>query len=445
MLRRLLLLAGATAVALLVLEGGARVSYRISNGTAFPTSAYRERLGSAEDADLVLRQPVGEQGDAPRHIANKVLHPYLGFVHDHAGAPKSTNRFGFPGTDPLRPPAEGEVRIAVTGGSVALQLYREGGRRLRRSLAAHPAFANRKLRLVALTLGGYKQPQQLMSLAWFLALGAHFDVVINLDGFNEVVLPYTDNAPSGVYPAFPRSWQLYARKSLTSDAIDLLVRVRTLQDGRRRWRARLGSGWPASSVFVLRVLDGIDGRFAREIAGAEKTFRRELARGELPYQVSGPAEKLPTDRALFRELVALWRSSSAQMHGLCEENGIAYFHFLQPNQYVEGAKPFSAEERRQAIRPGPFPPKVAVRAAYGPLSAAGAELRERGVAFDDLTRLFEAERETVYRDSCCHLNRRGVNAIADRVASVVGEALDARAAGRRPAGRKALAAPPGTR
>lgn len=418
-LRRAALLLAATTFALCLLECGARIEYRVATGEAFPVAAYRERLATAGDADLVLRNSRKATDEEPGHIANKALHPYTGYVHDHARARKSTNRFGFPGFDPLLPPAEDEVRIVVTGGSVALQLFKEGSGRLRSALENHPVFAGRKVQLVGLTLGGYKQPQQLMSLSWFLALGAHFDVVINLDGFNEVVLPYTDNVPEGVHPAFPRSWQLYARKSLDGEEIDRLVEVRTIQTERRSVRAWLGTHPFGSSVFALRVLDRIDARYARELSEAEAHFREQLASTELPYQVSGPWSEYPTDRALFRELVALWQNASLQMHRLCEANDIAYFHFLQPNQYVEDSKPFNADERRHAIRSGSFPPKAAVRAAYGPLRAAGAQLRALGVAFVDLTRLFKAEHETVYRDSCCHFNRRGVDAIALRIAQAV--------------------------
>ena len=56
------------------------------------------------------------------YIANKSLHPYLGYVFDHFLAPRQTYRFGFGGPDPLMPLREREVRVAITGGSVGLQL-----------------------------------------------------------------------------------------------------------------------------------------------------------------------------------------------------------------------------------------------------------------------------------------------------------------------------------
>ena len=53
-------------------------------------------------------------------------------------------------------------------------------------LKSHPRFANQEIVLLNTAVGGYKQPQPLMVVSYLLALGAHFDAVINIDGFNDV-------------------------------------------------------------------------------------------------------------------------------------------------------------------------------------------------------------------------------------------------------------------
>ena len=57
-------------------------------------------------------------------------------------------------------------------------------RESRAALERLPAFEGKRVEIVCTALGGYKQPQQLFSLMYFLALGGHFDVWVNLDGFN---------------------------------------------------------------------------------------------------------------------------------------------------------------------------------------------------------------------------------------------------------------------
>jgi hypothetical protein len=59
--------------------------------------------------------------------------------------------------------------------------------------------------------------------------------------------------------------------------------------------------------------------------------------------------------------VGVWRSCSEQMHALCLLHDIRYFHFLQPNQYVEGSKELTAEERANGYAAdSPYRPVVEV-------------------------------------------------------------------------------------
>ena len=94
------------------------------------------------------------------------------------------------------------------------------------------------------------------------------------------------------------------------------------------------------------------------------------------------------------------------MARLCESNGIPYFHFLQPNQYVPGAKPMGAEERRIAVRED-SPMRLPIERGYARLREAGAALAAEGVAFTDLSEVFRSVHERVYLDDCCHLDALG--------------------------------------
>ena len=71
-----------------------------------------------------------------------------------------------------------------------------------------------------------------------------------------------------------------------------------------------------------------------------------------------------------------------------QSHDIAYFHFLQPNQYVEGAKPISDEEAAVAINPK-HPYRRAVSGGYPYMNSFGETLIDKGVVFTDLTWIFE--------------------------------------------------------
>ena len=426
--KRVGLLAGAIIVSLLLLEVGTRAIHRIREGEPFPAEALRERLAPTEDLDRLIPATAPALQGRGVPISNKVLHPYLGYVYDRTGREATglrINRFGFRGLDPLTKPAPGAVRIAIAGGSVAGQLFADGARVLRKSLGASPSFAGKRIELIALTAGGYKQPQQLLALTWLLSLGARFDVVINLDGFNEVVLPVAENALVGVHSSFPRSWDTYQGKAIDPGRVAHAAETRRLLVRQREWRHSLGTGAVSVSAFALTLLSRIDAQISEEIAAHDAAFRQRLNRAGLGFQARGPFVPVGSRAMLLGELTALWKNASLEMHQLTTGAGGRYFHFLQPNQWVPDAKPLSGIERSQLRKlRGHFVPRTVVPAAYRLLSQAGTELQEEGVSFQSLVPLFREEHRTVYRDTCCHFNRRGISAIAREIARVVSEELE---------------------
>ena len=44
---------------------------------------------------------------------------------------------------------------------------------------------------------------------------------------------------------------------------------------------------------------------------------------------------------------------------------------------------------------------------------------DRGVRFHDLTRIFENHPETIYRDTCCHVNQRGNELLGEAIAEAI--------------------------
>ena len=110
------------------------------------------------------------------------------------------------------------------------------------------------------------------------------------------------------------------------------------------------------------------------------------------------------------------------MHALCAANGATYVHLLQPNQYVEGSKTLTADERAVAWNAdSPYLPSVA--AAYPQLIEAGAELARSGVSFFDLTGLFQSVEPAVYRDDCCHFNALGNRMLSEEIVRIVAAVL----------------------
>ena len=138
----------------------------------------------------------------------------------------------------------------------------------------------------------------------------------------------------------------------------------------------------------------------------------------VPYFVSGPDRRHMPMEEMVPELVSIWKRASLQMHALCSAAGIRYLHCLQPNQYDPDSKPLSSEEKEKAYdAEGPY--RAVVETGYPQLRTAGDELRRAGVAFHVLTDVFENERATLYKDSCCHFNGDGNHILSEAIASAI--------------------------
>ena len=85
-------------------------------------------------------------------------------------------------------------------------------------------------------------------------------------------------------------------------------------------------------------------------------------------------------------------------------------------------KPLSQEERQKAWR-ADQPYRPAVERGYPELLEASKELRRQGVWFIDASLLFAGETDTLYEDSCCHLNQRGNGLLGHFIAEHLAEAM----------------------
>lgn len=227
--RRLLFLLLAAVLVLLAVELVAQIGFRFAHGFGYRP----ERLARLSRAVSYL--PVRLQEE----LGDQIVHPFLGVVRE---IPDRRGEFhGFVAGDNSSPfaRAPGDVLVLLCGGSVATDVGIGAplAASFERCLLAK-GIADRRVRVFTAALGGLKQPQQLMTLNWFLVLGARFDVVVNLDGFNDMVLSVFENARRGVYPAFPRGWQAQLQKLGAGADVGELIwlrreQQRLLDDARR--------------------------------------------------------------------------------------------------------------------------------------------------------------------------------------------------------------------
>jgi hypothetical protein len=308
--------------------------------------------------------------------------------------------------------------VGVFGGSFADQLALLGGAALEAALVER--FAELRGKVVVLNLGSsaYKQPQQVISLLEMVVAGVPFDLIVNLDGYNEIHFGYA-SAQAGHHPVFPSRGPyrttvgFLAERSAGSDA--LAERILSEKQSERAWLARIGGGaWLGRSELARSLAGALAQRHQRRRLELESEFQELGVSAELPV-ASFPHRCEDRAGDCWRTMADVWERSSLLMHGIARDIGAEYLHVLQPNQYVEGSKPLSDEERRHAWQPGPR--QTLVQRGYAILRERGARLRVAGVPFHDLTGLYAARTETIYRDVCCHMNLHGNELLAEAIAT----------------------------
>jgi hypothetical protein len=333
------------------------------------------------------------------------------------------NEYGFLGDlPPFGDEHPDDVSVALVGGSVAENAGVVAAMALGQEIGRIPAFRGRTIRMSLLALRGMKQPQQVVAIDWLLSLGARFDIVINLDGFNEVVLA-GENSLQGTNPFYPRRWAVRVAGIEGSDETRELGRIRFLESLRAGLARRLDESVLRFSVTANVIQRGVDQRLAVELENAKTTLNEALlsfdrAKG---YAARGPARDYADLEARSRDLAAYWKRSSLLLHRRARSEGFRYFHFLQPNQWVEGSKRFGEEEAALA-RPDDYFHRETATAGYAALIEAGPELVAAGVAFTDLTMIFRDVAEPRYSDACCHLTVPGYEELARTMGRKIREA-----------------------
>lgn len=360
-----------------------------------------------------------------------VPHPFFGFTYDpedellrsrQGRGALSLNEHGFFELPPLPSPREGRpFDVALFGGSLAAYVCIDGREALDAALQAVPELRGRPLRLSCFALGGFRQPQTAAAFNYLTILGRSFDVVIVLDGFNDIVLPFNEHKFKGTFPAYPRDWDHLVGGTPDLAAQRRIGRLAYLEAARAGLARRAGR-WPwRCSVAAALAWRALDSQLARRIGAAQAELDRGAPVLERSYAGSGPRVSFASDAARLEHLAGLWERSSLQMHRLARASGARCFHFLQPNQYVPASKPMSDTERGLAWR-ADHPYRFPVEQGYPLLQQAGLRLRAQRAHFEDLTRLFEQVAEPLYVDDCCHVSPAGSAAIGRAVGQGVAAA-----------------------
>jgi hypothetical protein len=381
--------------------------------------------------------PVTQQS----RLTSAALHPYFGPTHmpgvpfdmpENLRAPGAgtsvpkvaTNNFGFTSqydypfvkTDPR------QYVVGLFGGSVGAWFCEVGAERMVKQLTASAALRGRTIVPLCFSHGGYKQPQQLLILSYFLSIGQTFDAVVNIDGFNEVALSRL-NEERGSDISMPSVMHmdplttLLDRSSLTPERLELLARIQARRGQLNRLSERLNTTSFAAVYVVLARVHRVVERTLQ--ADQVQLDALPMASADTSLIRMTPRVRARNPQELYEDIAQNWVRASLLMHTMLAAEGISYVHVLQPNQYYT-TRPFTPDQAATAVLEGsPFKPGA--EQGYPRLERAleSGQLARAGVVVVNGVHLFDRETSPVYIDNCCHYTRRGNELLADAVASAI--------------------------
>ncbi len=362
------------------------------------------------------------------------LHPFLGYVYKPGTQfqgldlknQKFANNYGFPAAKPYPfvKTKPNQYIIGIFGGSVAAQfsMYEQEDQIIAQTLKKIPEFADKEIIILSFAAGGYKQPQQLLLLNYFLALGQEFDLVINIDGFNEVVLAEI-NHQRNIDVAMPSSQHLMPLVSLANNSFSTenLEKILAIQTYQRRLTDNLNfqeNCWLASCyVWGIFRNQHLNNRYQQAVRDFDRDRTVSTDTSDSIFYLNQPQTRLDNTQ-VFEQMTNLWMNASLSMKNVLAAQNIPYFHVLQPNQYYQTQRQFTSEERNQAITPN-HPYSQGVIQGYPQLLKKAEILQENQVNFINAVTALDREKSTVYSDDCCHYNALGQQQFAQFVADEI--------------------------
>lgn len=308
--------------------------------------------------------------------------------------------------------ARGDFIIGLFGGSAANWFVLQAGPLLKVLLERHAPGRN----VVILNFGipGGKQPQQLLLMSYLASRGQRLDLVVNIDGFNELALgggniqQATDFTMPSVHMLHPL-WRSADNEALTAGntgAHFLHVLAIRSRDSIQALRADNKS---AFAELVLRLA------MLASDATAQSTLQRLL---ETPADAKKDIYVLPSatpGRRDVHDLADYWRDCSVLMEKFSRAINAHYLHVLQPHPHF-GSKQMTKEENDRIQRSHPY--SRAVAEGYPLLLDRIDDLRRAGVHVVSAHAIFDDVSETVYAD-LAHPNVRGAELLARFLAKTI--------------------------
>src|ERR671933_142106 len=362
------------------------------------------------------------------------FHPFFGFIQKPSADFRpgfKVNNYGFisPYDYPLKKTKNNQFFIGVFGGSVASDyaIFQVQNQILPKYLKQLPGLKDKEFVILSFATGGYKQPQQLLILNYFLALGQELDMVVNIDGFNEVALSNLNNK-NEVDLAMPSIQHIGPLTSLANNSLSTKAMQATLRIQENK--TRINQGLSSLQHCSLAACDALISVYVQNLVNNYKAdvIKFEKERTKPQKNDSGSVIYINTNKSVLQDSLAFdemawnWAKSSIFMHKVLSASNVPYFQVLQPNQYYQTKRVFGEAEKQIAFnKETPYAKSVEI--GYPALFKKLPNLEKNNINILNAVNVFDRTKDAVYVDSCCHYNKAGEVIFSDYVGRSILEAL----------------------
>ena len=383
-----------------------------------------DTINSIAQGGTYTAQDFGDQ----EVVVKEVLHPYIGYTVEGQKRDKNCvgddcySRIKLDWDKPFVKRSADKLIVGVLGGSVAVgTIHGIEANYYQDKLKQLPEYKDKEIIVYNLAAGGFRQPQQLMILNYYYYLGAEFDVIINLDGFNDVVIPITEYINFKSHPSFPRNWGHRVSDTLSPELINLYVDKKGLQNEQVSSATFMTNPWSRNSPLSNLIWTIKHNRYGNKLSVLDQQIASfsDSETDQHSYEKVGPDYVFSGWDNLYQYSVDLWANSSQLIHATVQAKGARYFHFLQPNQYVEGSKPIMPAEERAIAFVEKHGYGSVYKIAYPVIKNKIAWLRESNIPFYDLSNLYKDVKTAIYIDNCCHVNTQGSAMIVEKIVETI--------------------------
>ena len=362
------------------------------------------------------------------------FHPFFGFIQNPSPDFRpgfKINNYGFisPYDYPFKKFKKNQFVIGIFGGSVAsdFSIFQIQNKILPEYLKQVPGLQDKEFVILSFATGGYKQPQQLLILNYFLALGQELDLVVNIDGFNEVALSNLNNK-NQINLAMPSIQHISPLTSLANNSLSIEAMQATIRI--KENKTRINEGLESLQHCSLAACDALTSVYVQNLVNNYRkdviAFEKERSKKQQDEEGSvifiNKNKSILEDSAAFEQMAWNWAKSSIFMHKILSASNVPYFQVLQPNQYYQTKRVFGEAEKRIAFNKE-TPYAKAVELGYPAILGKFPNLQKNNINILNGVKVFDKTKDTVYVDSCCHYNQAGEVIFSNYVGSSILESL----------------------